>query len=197
MPPGTPISEPGIAAQLQVSRSPVREAFTRLADMGLVLVIPQVGSFIAPISLAEVDDSVFIRSALETKAFKRAIEAGVPDTTEMQKFVDANRAAAAAQDSEAFFATDEQVHQSVFVLAGVPRLWDVVRSTKLQLDRLRRLSLPVSIRNPELVDEHQRIVDALRTRDEAAGVSVIENHATRIFAMVDGLKAENPSYFAP
>lgn len=197
LPPGTPISEPGIAAQLHVSRSPVREAFTRLVDMGLITVTPQVGSFIAPISLAEVDESVFIRGALETRAFQRAIQAGPPDTTKIQQLVDANRAAAIAQDFDTFFDTDEQLHQSVFELAGVPRLWSVVRSTKMQLDRLRRLSLPISTLNPDLLDEHQHIVDALRTQNEAAGIAVIERHATRIFTIVDELRAQNPTFFAP
>lgn len=197
LPPGTPISEPGIATQLQVSRSPVREAFTRLVQMGLISVIPQVGSFVAPISLAEVDESVFIRSALESRAFQRAIRAGTPDTAEIQRLVDENYAAARAQDFDAFFDTDEQLHENVFVLAGLPSLWDVVRSTKMQLDRLRRLSLPLSTLNPEVMNEHQQIVDALRARDEAGGVEVIEKHATRIFAIVGELKAEHPSYFAP
>lgn len=196
LPPGTPISEPGIATWLQVSRSPVREAFTRLVDLGLIAVIPQVGSHIAPISLREVEEAVFIRSALETSAFLRAIRSGQPDTSEMQRLVDANRVAAEARDADAFFDTDEQLHQNVFVLAGMPRLWDVVRGTKMQLDRLRRLNLATAILNPELVTEHQHIVDALRERNEAAGIAVIQNHANRIFTTVEEHRAAHPTYFA-
>jgi GntR family transcriptional regulator, rspAB operon transcriptional repressor len=196
LPPGMPISEPAVAASLNVSRSPVREAFTRLVDLGLITVVPQVGSSIAPISMREVDEAVFIRSALETRAFQRAIETGAPDTTEIQRLVDANRAAALAGDQAGFFETDELLHQNVFMLAGLPRLWDILRGIKLQLDRLRMLNLPLAITNPDLVDEHQQIVDALRERDEAAGVAVIHQHATRIFLTVGGLREEYPTYFA-
>ena len=196
LPPGTPISEPAVAVSLNVSRSPVREAFTRLVDLGLITVVPQVGSSIAPISMREVEEAVFIRSALETRAFQRAIETGAPDTTEIQGYADANRAAAAAGDLAAFFETDERLHQNVFVLAGMPRLWDILRGIKLQLDRLRMLNLNLAVSNPILVDEHQRIVDALRERDEAAGVAVINQHATRIFLTVGQLQKDFPTYFA-
>jgi len=197
LPPGMPISEPGIAAWLEVSRSPVREAFTRLVDLGLITVVPQVGSHIAPISLHEVEEAVFIRSALETRAFQRAISLGQPDCTEIQRLVDANRAAAEAQDPEAFFNTDEQLHQNVFILAGMPRLWDLVRGTKVQLDRLRRLNLSSALAAPGLLNEHQDIVNALRDRDEQAGLEVINRHASHILVTVEKHRAEYPGYFAP
>lgn len=196
LPPGTPISEPGIASWLQVSRSPVREAFTRLVDLGLISVVPQVGSQIAPISLREVEEAVFIRTALETSAFQRAIQGSAPDTTEIQRLVDANRRAAENNDIKAFFDTDEQLHQNVFVLAGMPRLWHVVRGTKMQLDRLRQLNLSLAVLNPELVEEHQQIVDALRDQDEAAGLTVIRTHATRILDVMEMHRAAHPSFFA-
>lgn len=197
LPPGAPISEPGIAAALEVSRSPVREAFTRLVDHGLITVVPQVGSYIAPISLREVEDAVFVRRSLETSAFLQAIGAGFPDTTEIQRSVDANRAAMEVHDIGAFFDTDEQIHQNIFVLAGVPGIWDVVRNTKMQLDRLRRINLAAAIMLPELVREHQLIVDALRERDESAGVATIFEHSHRIFETIETHRAAHPSHFAP
>ncbi|MFF2494007.1 GntR family transcriptional regulator [Agromyces sp. NPDC058064] len=195
LPPGSPISEPGIAASLQVSRSPVREAITRLVDLGLVIVVPQVGSQIAPISIREVEEAVFIRRALETSAFQQAIARGAPDTTEMRGHLDANLAAAAAGDPEAFFETDELLHQSVFRLAGVPRLWEVLRGTKLQLDRLRRLNLEASIEDHDLLGEHGELVEALSSRDAAAGVQVIDRHATRVLTDATRLRAEHPDFF--
>ena len=110
--------------------------------------------------------------------------------------MNANRAAAQAGDLKAFFDTDEKLHQTVFALAGIPRLWDLVRATKMQLDRLRQLNLASAIVNPEILDEHQQIVDALRDRDEAAGLIVIQNHANRIFATVEQYRATHPTYFA-
>ncbi|MGV8845765.1 GntR family transcriptional regulator [Tessaracoccus sp.] len=197
LPPGEPISEPGIAASLEVSRSPVREAFTRLVDHGLITVVPQVGSYVARISVREVEAAVFIRQSLETSAFQRAIQSGTPDTTEVQGFVNANRVAMENRDMEAFFNTDEQIHQSLFVLAGLPKIWGLVFGTKMQIDRLRRINLAESMILPELIDEHQQIVDALRERDQRAGVEVIADHSQRVLRSIDKYLVAHPSYFAP
>lgn len=194
--PGTSISEPTVAEWLQVSRSPVREAIARVVDLGLVTVVPQVGSYVAPISVREVSEAVFIRGALETSAFKRAIQGGVPDTTNIQHYVTLNKAAAEAGDVHAFFDTDEKLHESVFELGGVGRIWDVVRRTKIQLDRLRRLSLPRVMTHASLIEDHQMIVDCLKNRDEANGVAVIERHAQKILFTIEEHRELFPDYFA-
>lgn len=194
--PGSPISEPSIAEWLGVSRSPVREAIARLVDLGLVTVKPQVGSYVSPISIQEVEEAAFIRSALETSAFKRAIRDSQPDTTEIQRLVDINKVAAENDDVDGFFDTDEMLHQKVFELAGMGRIWDMVRRAKVQLDRLRRLALPRVMRDPILVAEHQLIVDCLRNRDEERGVEVIEHHSTRIFHTIENHRSLYPDYFS-
>ncbi|KRC59257.1 hypothetical protein ASE14_15965 [Agromyces sp. Root81] len=193
--PGAALSEPAVAAWLNVSRAPVREAFARLVEHGLVSVVPQVGSQVAPISMREVGDAVFIRNALETSAFQQAIGTADLDTTRIQQLVDENREAAARNDIEAFFETDEQLHHQVFTLAGVPHLWQFIRGTKLQLDRLRRMNLEAAIANEEIVHEHQQIVDALARRDEAVGVQVIHQHSSRILVDTEKLRDEFPDYF--
>src|SRR5579863_4751733 len=69
--PGAPLRKEELALALGVSRAPVSEAISRLAEEGLVEVFPQHGSFVAPIRAAEVRESLFIRTALETEAMRR------------------------------------------------------------------------------------------------------------------------------
>jgi GntR family transcriptional regulator, rspAB operon transcriptional repressor len=190
LPPGT-----AVAAWLQVSRAPAREAITRLADHGLVTVVPQVGTQVAPISMRAVKDAVFVRNALETSAFQDAIGKDQLDTRELHTIVALNRQAELDKDLDAFFETDERLHQLVFALAGVSQVWDLVRGTKLQLDRLRHLNLEAAIDNPEVVREHQQIVDALDNRDEAAGVAIIHQHSYRILGDTEGLRKKHEEYF--
>ncbi|MEO6115939.1 MAG: GntR family transcriptional regulator, partial [Pseudolysinimonas sp.] len=84
LPPGMKLSEPTLAARLHVSRVPVREAIGRLADQRLVTVIPQVGTRVAPILMAEVENACFIRDSLEAGAFRQAIERRGATTTELR-----------------------------------------------------------------------------------------------------------------
>jgi len=195
LPPGTPLSEPGVAAQLQVSRAPVREAFTRLADQGLVSIKPQVGSQVAPISMRAVNDAVFLRRALEKSAFQQAIQFDDLDTSELRDLANRNADAAKRGDGDEFFETDEELHHLVFALAGVPQIWEIVRGAKVHLDRLRRLNLPGAMANGEIVDEHHLIVDAIANRDEAAGLAVIHKHSTRVINDSGKLREGFPEYF--
>jgi len=195
LPPGTPLSELAVAEWLNVSRSPVREAFKRLADLGLVSVVPQVGSQVAPVSLRDVEEAVFIRGALETAALERAIAQPNLDLSELERILAENRDAFDRADGEAFFETDEHLHEQVFVLAGLPRLWEVVRGTKFQLDRLRRLYLQVSFSDSEVMCDHEEIVEAIRQRDPVKGVQVVRKHAFRILDVSQELRESSPSFF--
>src|SRR5215467_13991623 len=71
LPPGAPLRKEEIALELGVSRAPVSEAISRLADEGLIDVFPQHGSFVALIRSADVRESLFVRTALETEAMRR------------------------------------------------------------------------------------------------------------------------------
>ncbi|MFV0428915.1 MAG: GntR family transcriptional regulator [Arachnia sp.] len=197
LPPGTPLSEPAVATWLHVSRAPVREAFTRLADQQLITIVPQVGSQVAPISLSGVEEAVFIRYALERTAFERAVTLGEVSTETLQEAVDRNRRAALDQDAETFFDSDEQIHQLLFAVAGVEKTWHVVRSTKLQLDRLRRINLSAALVNAEVLEEHQEIVDALQARDAERGARVIHRHSHRILGDTSTTRTDHPEFFVP
>src|SRR5689334_21712933 len=70
--PGNLLSEAEVARQLGVSRQPVREAFIKLAEVGLVEVRPQRGTFVVLISKREVQNARFIREAVEVAVARKA-----------------------------------------------------------------------------------------------------------------------------
>src|ERR1700751_3843282 len=72
--PGEALSETRIAEQHGISRTPVREVFQNLAKEGLLRVVPQIGTFVAPINLTSVKAAQFIREALECRAVRDAAE---------------------------------------------------------------------------------------------------------------------------
>lgn len=73
LPPGTKVSEAEIASQLGVSRQPVRDAFFRLSNLGLLSIRPQRATLITQISLQAVYDAVFTRTALEVECLRTAM----------------------------------------------------------------------------------------------------------------------------
>jgi DNA-binding GntR family transcriptional regulator len=194
-PPGMKLSEPSLAARLEVSRAPVREAIGRLADQRLVTVVPQSGTRVAPILMNEVENACFIRSSLESGALRQAIERPSTRTDDLRRILEANRASFEGGLADEFFATDEQLHQTVFALAGVPEVWGVVRGVKVHLDRLRHLHMPHALASPDIIDEHEMIIDALESGDARAGEEVIHRHAYRIIADSEYIRDEHPEYF--
>src|SRR5688572_29392837 len=76
--PGQALSEKDIAARLGVSRQPVREAFIKLSEAGLVTVRPQRGTFVVKISTRQVTDARFVREAVEIAVARKACESMPP-----------------------------------------------------------------------------------------------------------------------
>lgn len=72
IPPGTPLSEKEVSVRFAVSRQPVREAFIKLAENGLIQIRPQRGSYVNKISLSQVRNGCFVRQAIECAVVRRA-----------------------------------------------------------------------------------------------------------------------------
>ena len=195
LPPGRLLSEGELAEQLHVSRTPLREAIARLADAGLVQVLPQVGTLVARIRMSDVEEARFVRENLEMAAFEGACSIVDREIPEMRSIIERQQRAAAAGNLEAFFAADEAFHGRIFAMSGHPGAWAAVQRMKLQLDRLRRLSLPNTATVTLLIDEHTRIVDALEAGQVDVGKRHISVHARRVLEHAPQMRAKHPDYF--
>jgi DNA-binding GntR family transcriptional regulator len=105
--PATALSEQDIASRLKVSRQPVREAFIKLSEIGLVRVLPQRGTFVVKISAKAVTDARFVREAVECAIARRASEGiGKAAMDDLRGILSDQRKA--ARDPEAFFVLDAE-----------------------------------------------------------------------------------------
>jgi DNA-binding GntR family transcriptional regulator len=112
---GSLLSEVEFASKLQVSRTPVREAFVRLADEGLLSLLPRRGAVVVPVSPTEAVDILDVRAALEVSAVQRL--ALRPDRIDLLEYARAELARqiehAATTDIEAFAASDQRFHRAI------------------------------------------------------------------------------------
>lgn len=195
LPPGAPLSETDLASQLGVSRTPVRDAIARLVEQRLVRVVPQVGTRVCLIEPHDVEEAVFIRSSLEGSAFSRACETNA-DVSGLRGILMQQEDAVSARDAEAFFVADEAFHQELFRLSGFPDAWNVVRSSKVQIDRIRRLVLPLAVQRRDLIEEHTAITDHLEAGSVVSGVALVTRHAGHVLEQEPWLRSQYPEYFA-
>ena len=194
--PSEALSEKELAQQLGVSRTPVREALIRLADEGLIEILPQRGSFVAPIKLAEVEEAQFIRQALEVAVVRRL---ATQDTSAFQALaranLDAQKQAVEEGALERFLDLDEAFHRLLCEQAGLPRSWRVIQIVKLQMDRIRYLSLPETGQLQLLLDQHGAIMDAIcRGAPDEAGMQ-LTIHLQEVLRTVRRLSERRPDLF--
>ncbi len=193
--PGTRLSENEVAQDLGVSRTPVREAFIQLRQQGLLRILPQRGSFVAPINIADVENSFFLRETLELRTAELA--AGHCDAAAATRLTDIlqhHRGLIADGSREAFMAADDAMHRELVEICGRPLVWQVVSDAKLQIDRLRYLIAQDTASRQRIVADHQRIVDAVVSNDPTAAVQAMRHHLGSIFPNIERLRTEHPAY---
>ena len=193
--PGDVISESDIAARYGVSRQPVREAFIRLAQQGLLLIRPKRATVVKKISPEGVRQSRFIRESIEVEIIRRlAAKSGLEAASELRELIVEQEAASAADDSRAFHILDEQFHRTLARLAGVEYAWRLIDDHKMQLDRVRYLTLGVSSAQVA-ISEHKIIAGRVAEGDVAGAEAAMRAHLGRAEVLLAQTINDFPHYF--
>lgn len=194
--PGDKISEADVAAKFGVSRQPVRDAFSRLANLDLLLIRPQRATIVRRFSLREVAKARFVRAAVEAEVLRRAADIDDADgIARLDACLTDQAAAVEARDYKAFGALDYAFHEAICDVAGVDFAFEIITAEKAKVDRLCLLSLAKEDRMPQLLDDHTRIVDAIRDGDADRAVAAGMLHLTRLDETIEAIVASNAEYF--
>ncbi len=194
--PGEAMSETKTAVQFGVSRTPIRDAFHRLSDEGFLRVVPQVGTYVAPIQLEAVADSQFIRETLECRTIRLAAERlDASQGRALDQHLITQERAVAANDAETFFAADEAMHAELTSIAGRRAVWNLILDVKAQLDRVRRLSLQSADWLAMIFTQHQAIIDRVRAQDADGAEAAMRAHLRTVFDAIERIAATNKEFF--
>ncbi|MBI0330798.1 GntR family transcriptional regulator [Burkholderia plantarii] len=197
LPPHTGLSEAAIADVLEVSRTPVREALAQLADEHLVHIIRKVGTFVAPISVSQLEEGRFARSTLECANHVQLAQTITPaQLTEFGEIVAAQREAVEAGDVERFFDLDERMHRRLFEFAGRGHVWEMLQPMKRQFDRVRWLLLDrVADHARRALHEHELILAQLASRNFALLGATVASHIDRVGSHLPEVRGRVPTHF--
>jgi len=191
------LSEARLAAEFGVSRTPVREAFARLARRGLVDIYPQRGTLVSPLSERLMAKSRFIREALERPLARLAAEKLTPEIeTLIEREVALQHTFAKLSDDHSFLQSDDRFHALIARAAGFATIWDDVREAKFHMDRVRRLSLLSQEHMFFIVGEHEEIFARLKAHDADGAEESIKVHLTSVVREIDLIRHAHPEYFA-
>jgi GntR family transcriptional regulator, rspAB operon transcriptional repressor len=196
IPPGTALSEAEIARRFSISRQPVREVFIKLAEEGLLEVRPQRGTFVRKISKTAVTDARFVREAIEADIVREVAAKGDAGLIAgLRKQLRAQQAVAAGELYD-FMQLDEEFHWTLADAAGRLYGWKVIEDVKLQMDRVRYLSLR-SFPQRKLVRQHIAIVDAIENRSPDEAECKMRQHLRLIMDDLPSIEAQHPDFFMP
>jgi DNA-binding GntR family transcriptional regulator len=179
-PGGAMLSEGEVADALDMSRTPVREAFVQLESEGLLRLYPKRGALVVPVSTAEVLGVIEGRSLIEQFAVEKVIERGIDIAEELAASIAGQEELAASRDAEGFVEADREFHRIIIVATGNPVLlgfYDTLR------DRQRRMIALSLSRDPDrtrdVIAQHRELALAIAARDAPAAHDVLEQHLLR------------------
>ncbi|GLX67292.1 GntR family transcriptional regulator [Paenibacillus glycanilyticus] len=198
--PGTMIYENELADSMKVSRTPVREAIRLLVSEQLLEVLPQRGTRIALISARKVSEARFIREQLELGAFRLAAAKWSDrdrsaESASLEALLLQQQAAAADKDVALFLRLDEAFHRAVLEIAGNETLMQMIYYMRAHLNRARYLAMDQFGHMDQVVEEHRRLYDAIRSGDEERVAVLLAQHIRKLDQELPELRTAHPDYF--
>lgn len=196
LPPGTTISETEISEELEVSRTPVREAFLKLSEEELLTVLPQRGSYISLIDLDHVEDARFLREQAEAGIIRLACQSfSNTYIQKLEKNLKYQKFAQEHDDENELFALDKEFHRLLAEGSGKLRVWEVLQKNETDSNRLRRLSLTMKLNWEILVDQHEEMIEAIKKKEADSAEEIIRKHLGLLVYDQKALKESYPDYF--
>jgi DNA-binding GntR family transcriptional regulator len=190
---GEQFTEEELAATLQMSRTPTREAMLRLAGEGLVEVRPRHGMRVKPVSMVDMREIYEVLTALESTA--AALAAARTDqgdsVAQLRAAISDMDAALERDDLRAWAEADERFHKLLVAAAGNSRLTDLVQTFVGQSQRVRMLTLRLRPKPTTSNRDHEAVVDAVEAHDAARARKIHYAHREKSGRMLVELLASH------
>ena len=193
--PGTSISENELAAEIGISRTPVREAIIELAKAYLIEIYPQRGSFVSLIDPKMVEEARFLRRVMDTAVIEEACELAdeegirlLEENVELQEFY------LSKGMTEKIFDLDNSFHRDIYVVAKKDIIYDIHSTLMIHFDRVRNLSV-VTVKNYGIVGEHRAMLEAIKAGDRKTASELVAKHLNHYQVDEKEIRSRRPEFF--
>ncbi|MFS2216412.1 GntR family transcriptional regulator [Telluria sp. Tellsp104] len=196
--PGAVLARPALCEYFQLSQSPIREALLRLEEERLVDIYPQHQTRVRPIDLAAARQAHFFRLSVELEIAWVLARQPRPDLGKaLQDLVARQRGCLEAGDLESFTRIDMEFHLRMYEASELPDLWATMRRCSGNLDRLRRLHLPLNGKARSILQQHGQIARCIGLGDAAGAQRAVRQHLSGTLQALDVLRARFPGMMLP
>lgn len=177
--PGERLTEPDVAKQLGVSRTPIREAFFQLISEGFVEVAPRRGVVVAELSQTDAEETYVLKSALESLAASLALDHSTPELISLLKSINEELAEAIEKtpvDLGRVLDLNNRFHQTMTDASGNRKLSRIVTVYRRQTLRYTYIYLSALGRLRHSVTEHRAMIRALEKGERAELERLVRSH---------------------
>lgn len=179
--PGQLISEIELSKQLEMSRTPIREAIARLKSEGLVEVIPRKGSFVKVLSSDDIRQIYEMAEALEgMMAYLASCYGNQEGIFQLGKSVKDMEDAHASGDVNKLILADENFHNILHKLCNNQFLVDSFSRMNDQIHRIRLMTKSAGSNSSESVKEHKETYEAIKKDDAELARCIVQRHWKRV-----------------
>lgn len=198
LPPDTTLDRSEIAAEFNVSQSPVREAIQRLEQDGLVVSYPQSRTVVTRIDQSQISEEHFLRVAVESEVVRRLAESADPKTiVSLRGYLRLQEALVEDVEQSALFRQlDNAFHDALFEGVNQAGLHRHIVSRSGHLERVRTLDLPRVEKMRAVYEGHKQIVEAIEERDAIAAPAAMRVHLSGTIERLLRLREEHKQYFS-
>lgn len=177
LPKGENLTELALSERLGVSRTPIRSAIRRLAEDGLVSIIPNRGAVVKGIDKDDLIDIYKIRIRLEGLASASCAKNIKPEQLEkLRRSVELSEFYIARNDTENIKELDTEFHLTIYEASGNPQLQAILSDLHKKIKMYRKLSLSVAGRLENSIREHREILGAIEKRDPELADKLTSRH---------------------
>ncbi|MBP3470033.1 MAG: GntR family transcriptional regulator [Lachnospiraceae bacterium] len=175
--PGERLMEIKLANKLGVSRTPIREAIRKLELEGLVLMIPRKGAEVADISEKSLRDVLEVRKALEELAVQLACDKITKEEIEdLKKAAEDFKKILKSRDITEIAEADVRFHDIIFMATDNQKLVQLLNNLREQMYRFRVEYLKKEEVHPQLIAEHEKIIEHIMERDKVKASAIVSEH---------------------
>jgi Transcriptional regulators len=176
------INEVQLARELNLSRTPIREALNRLASEGFLIVKPNLGFFFRALEIDDLLQLFELRTVIETGGLMLACErAKDEDITKIEEFWKVAQTRYRVHDPDEILSLDEQFHLQLMALSGNDELLRTLESINARIRFVRRTQISLGKYQSKLVDEHTELLHAVRARDRSRCEQLLRDHVDMTF----------------
>jgi len=179
--PGQRITERELAQQMNVSTTPVREAFRRLSGLGLITIVPWNGAVVNGISQHDIIEVAQCRGALEGFAAGIAAEQASAEEIEISRRLVDELQVKEVAELDSIRRIDSEIHNTIINCAGNSRLANMLDSINEIVSVYLSLSEPDDKRIAQIKNEHKEILKALEDKDTCLAETAMRDHIRKSF----------------